>query len=118
MFVIIGMVEYSRVAGSTLTGGTVLCPLARTVILCFILFQTRTHVLHTLIQRGGVRRLSGTPPLKNHKNIGFLSNTGPDPLKNHKTAKPAFNNGPPFKWRFTGGPMMTRNQWYLNPLIN
>ena len=25
-----------------------------------------------------------TPPLKNHKNIGFLSNTGPDPLNNHK----------------------------------
>ena len=24
--------------------------------------------------------------LKNHKNIGFLSNTGPDPLKNHKAA--------------------------------
>ena len=23
-------------------------------------------------------------PLKNHKNIGFLSNTGPDPLKNLK----------------------------------
>ena len=27
------------------------------------------------------------PPLKNHKNIGFLSNTGPDPLKNHKATK-------------------------------
>ena len=25
-----------------------------------------------------------TSPLENHKNIGFLSNTGPDPLKNHK----------------------------------
>ena len=33
-------------------------------------------------------------PLKNHKNIGFLYNTGPDPLKNHKTTKPAFNVGP------------------------
>ena len=33
------------------------------------------------------------PPPKNHKNIGFLSNTGPDPLKNHKAAKPAFNVG-------------------------
>ena len=31
------------------------------------------------------------PPLKNHKNIGFLSNTGPDPLKNHKDTKPALN---------------------------
>ena len=25
-------------------------------------------------------------PLKNHKNIGFLCNTGPGPLKNHKAA--------------------------------
>ena len=30
-------------------------------------------------------------PEKNHKNIGFLSNTG---LKNHKDIKPAFNGGP------------------------
>ena len=35
-------------------------------------------VPHAQIQRGG--RGSG-PPLKNHKNIGFLSTTGPDPLK-------------------------------------
>ena len=32
--------------------------------------------------------------LKNHKNIGFLSNTGQDPLKNHKATRPAFNVGP------------------------
>ena len=31
----------------------------------------------------GVRR-----QLKNQKNIGFLSNTGPDPLKNHKLPSP------------------------------
>ena len=37
---------------------------------------------------------SGPPPLKNHNNIGFLSNTGPDPQKNHKPTKPAFNVGP------------------------
>ena len=35
----------------------------------------------------------GLDPLKNHKNLGFLSNTGPDPLKNHKATKPAFNVG-------------------------
>ena len=29
--------------------------------------------------------------MKDHKNIEFLSNTGPDPLKNHKATKPAFN---------------------------
>ena len=34
---------------------------------------------------------------KNHKNIGFLSNTGLDPLKNNKTTKPVFNVGPSFR---------------------
>ena len=33
-------------------------------------------------------------PLENHKNIGFLSNTGLETLKNHKATKPAFNVGP------------------------
>ena len=37
---------------------------------------------------------SGSGP--NHKNKGFLSNTGLDPLKtyDHKVTKPAFNVGP------------------------
>ena len=43
--------------------------------------------------RGGGQGVR-TPPLKNHKNIGFLSNSGPDPLKNHKATEPAFNVGP------------------------
>ena len=53
-----------------------------------------------LIQRG-----TGGPerPLKNHKNIGFLSNSGPDPLKNHKATESAFNVGPT---PFAGAPMM------------
>ena len=34
------------------------------------------------------------PSIKNQKNVGFLSNTGPDPLKNHKATKSAFNVGP------------------------
>ena len=46
------------------------------------------------------------PPLKNHKNIGFLSNTGPDPLKNHKATKLVFNVwaiiGPPANRHFNG----------------
>ena len=47
---------------------------------------------HVQIQMGD--RGSGPPPsLKNHKNIGFLSNTGPGTLKNHKAAKPALNVG-------------------------
>ena len=41
--------------------------------------------------RGGTGGPTST--LENHKNIGFLSNTGPDPLKNHKATKPAFNVG-------------------------
>ena len=46
--------------------------------------------LYAQIQRGAGGPIS---PLENHKNIGFLSNTGPDPLKNHKATKPAFNVG-------------------------
>ena len=53
---------------------------------------------------GGGR--GSVPPLKNHKNIGFLSNTGTDPLKNHKATKPAFNVGqssaPPAKRHLNG----------------
>ena len=33
-------------------------------------------------------------PSKNHKNVGFLSNSGPDPLKNYEATVPAFNVGP------------------------
>ena len=47
------------------------------------------------------------PPLENHKNIGFLSNTGLDPLKNHKATKPTFNVGPSsFRWRANNGPQI------------
>ena len=60
----------------------VYCVMGATLMSRLIWFFTR-HV-----------HMSDTPPpLKNHKNIGFLSNTGPDPLKNHKTTKPAFNVG-------------------------
>ena len=41
---------------------------------------------HGRIQRGG-QGVRTPPPPKNHKNIGFLSNTGPDPLKNHKATQ-------------------------------
>ena len=40
---------------------------------------------------GGGGGRGSRPTLKNHKNIGFSSNTGPDPLKNYKATKPAFN---------------------------
>ena len=39
-------------------------------------------------------RGSGPPSLKNHKNIGFLSNPGSDPLKNYEAVEAAFNVGP------------------------
>ena len=64
--------------------------------------------------RGGT---GGPHPLKNHKNIGFLSNTGPDPLKNHKATKPVFNVWPSsdgqrnaismaFRWRADDDPIV------------
>ena len=37
---------------------------------------------------GGEHGVLTHPPPENHKNIGFLSNTGPDPFKNHKATKP------------------------------
>ena len=64
-------------------------------------------------------------PLKNHKSIGFLSNTDPDPvnitklpsqhsiLGHHWHASETL-----FKWRFAGGPMIAHLKWYLDPLIN
>ena len=59
--------------------------------------------------RGGGGGAGVMDPLKNHKNLGFLSNTGPDCLKNHKATKPEFNvSETPFKWHFTGGPMLAR----------
>ena len=66
-------------------------------------------------QEGGTGGPGPLPPLKNHKNIGFLSNTGPDHLKitklpsqhsmlgHHRNASET-----PFKWCFAGGPMMAR----------
>ena len=61
--------------------------------LCILNFKKLyTPIWHAWIQRGD---RGSRPPLKNHKNKGFVSNTGPDPLKNHKAANPAFNVGPP-----------------------
>ena len=75
---------------------------------------------------GGGRGGGSRTPLKNHKNIGFISISGPDPLKNHKATKPAFNCRPlsacqqnAISMAFAGGPMMTPFSaiWILFPLI-
>ena len=56
--------------------------------------------------RGGIG-VPDPPPLKNHKNIGFLSNTGPDPLKITKPQSRQSMLGhhqhsreTPFQWHF------------------
>ena len=76
----------------------------------FIVFVLVAHT-HARAQREGNR--GSAPPLKNHKAIGFLSNTGPDSHKNHKATKPAFNAGPSshnsemaFCWQADDGPLL------------
>ena len=62
----------------------------------------------------GVQGVRTPPPhLINHKNIGFLCNTGPDPLKNLKLPSQHSMLGQhlptsetPFQWRFAGGQML------------
>ena len=67
--------------------------------------------------RGGTGGPDPPPPLKNHKNIWFLSNTGPDPLKNHKATKLAFNVGPSSARQRNAILMMKAHfKWYLDPL--
>ena len=67
-------------------------------------------LVHARIQRG--QGSGPPPPPKNHKNIGFLSNTGQDPLiitkptSQHSMLGHQRHAG--FKWRFAGGPMMAR----------
>ena len=64
---------------------------------------------------GGGGGMGSGRPLKSHKNVGFLSNSGPDPLKNHKLPSQYSMLGHhrlasemPFKWRFTGWLMMAQ----------
>ena len=60
------------------------------------LLGQKKHYTSTCVDpEGGGGTAGPDPPLpENHKNIGFLSETGPDPLKIHKATKPAFNVGP------------------------
>ena len=87
--------------------------------------------------RGSREGYRGSGPPKNHKSMGFLTNTGPDFLKNQKAipnTKPSFNNGPSlarkrnailmaFRWRvddglLVGGSMMVCFKWHLDPLFS
>ena len=79
-------------------------------------------ILHGRIQRGG-QGVRTPHPLKIHKNIEFLSNTGRitwkitnlpnrhSMLGHHRPASET-----PFYWRVAGGPMMAHLLWYLDPL--
>ena len=53
--------------------------IADVACMCKQPYLIEKNVLHARIQRGGGQGVR-TPLLKNHKNIGFLSNIGPDPL--------------------------------------
>ena len=73
------------------------------------LFLHATNQLHVRIQRGD-RGSGPPPPLKNHKNIGSLSNTGPDPLKKSQIYVASIQCWAiiekQFKWRADDGPIL------------
>ena len=59
----------------------------------------------------------GSGPPKNHKNIGFLSNTGLEKSQSHQSRIQCWAIiGPPAKRRFAGGPMMVRFECYSDSL--
>ena len=49
----------------------------------YVVFHLFLHRSCADPEGGGKGARGPDPPLKNHKNIGFSSNTGPDPMKNH-----------------------------------
>ena len=77
-------------------------------------YHEKQILLKSRIQKGA--RCLDLPPthtLKNHKNIGFLGNTGTNPLTVHKATKSAFNVGhhwyaseTPNRWRGDDGPLL------------
>ena len=60
------------------------------------LYRSKIHSFSTVGRSRGGTGGRDLPPLKNYKNIGFLSNTGPDYLENHKATKSALHDGPSF----------------------
>ena len=80
-------------------GITKICILACTIYSCH----------HMCGSRGGT---GVRVPLKNHKLIGFPSNTGPDPLKTSKLPSQHSTVG---HWHFAGSPIIARFWWSLEP---
>ena len=74
----------------------------------FNILASCCNCAHARIQRGAGSQ--DPHHRKNHKFIGFLSNTGPEPLKHHKATKPAFNVRPSWalKWCFSGVRIIAR----------
>ena len=81
--------------------------------------NTGTDPLHAWIQKGD-RGSRPDPPLKNHKNRVSKQYWSALP-ENHKATKSDSMLGHHLlasetpKWRFTGGLMMARLKWYLDP---
>ena len=79
------------------------------------------RILNARIQRGD---RGSRPPLKNNKNIGFPSNTGPDLLKIPSQYSMLgchrHTSGTPFKWHFPAGLIISplSGIWNLPSLIN
>ena len=78
--------------------------------------KQRVNSMHARIQRAGGQGVR--TPLKNHKFIGFPSNTSPDPLK--ITKLPSQHSmwaiiGPPVKPYFNGRHIIARFWWFLEP---
>ena len=83
------------------------------------------ELVHICGSRGRTGGQDLPPPLKNHKNKGFFSNTGPDPLKNHKASIQCWAIiGSPAKRHLNGVSLAGRcwpiysDIWIINPLIN
>ena len=76
--------------------------------------------------RGGDRGSAPPPPppIEKSQKLRVSSNTGPDPLEVTKLPSQYSMSGyhrpaskTPFKWRYTGGPMLAHSWWYLDPLF-
>ena len=84
----------------------------------YISISVTIHYLVPCVDPEGGQGIRTPPPLKNHKNIEFLSNTGPDPLKFSKLPNessiqrwaiigtPTKRHLKAFRWRAYDGPLL------------